>query len=145
MIDLLARLDEDDENDDNGGGDAMWFRDFTVPHMEVCTSTNDSGSKSPSRRLVACIARGSRVEEEEADDEDDPDGRGRIVVDVDMCVLRLGMVGADVLITLSTPRNGITGGIGKATEGGLPSNDLDGPFRRVLKTFDVRDWGLFDS
>jgi hypothetical protein len=148
VIDLLPRRDDYDKNDDVGGGDATsgspWFRDFTVPQMEVGdASTNDSGSTSPPRRLVACIARGSRVEE--ADDEDDPDGRGRIVVDVDVCVMRLGIVGADVLITLSTPRNGIIGGIGNATEGGLPSNDLDGPFRRVLKTFDVKDWGLFDS
>ena len=146
VIDLL---DDEDENDDVGARDAkigsLLFRDFTFPRMDFCVSTDDSGSKSPSRRLVACIARASRVEKEEADDVHEPDDQGRIVVNIDVCVLRLGVVGADVLITLSTPRNGIAGGIGKETEEGTSSDDVDGTFRRILETFDVKDWGLFES
>jgi hypothetical protein len=71
--------------------------------------------RPPPQRLVACIARGSRVEE--ADDKDDPDGRGRIVVDVDVCVMRLGIVGADVLITLSTRETASPVGLGKRRRG----------------------------
>ncbi|KAL3807629.1 hypothetical protein ACHAXA_005259 [Cyclostephanos tholiformis] len=154
VIDLLPRNDEGKvgsttkeatrASGEGGGvtGDGRWFRDFTLPPMAV------------DERLVACIARCTREEDDEDVDEEDPDdgrggvggGGGRRVVDVDMCVLRLGIVGADVLITLSRPRRGIVGhGGGNAAVVGPVSStdDVDGTFREVLNTFNVKDWGLF--
>jgi len=54
------------------------------------------------------------------------------IVHVDLCVIRLPQQTTDLLITLSTP-----------SEANPQIEDLSMPFRQILSTFQVRDWGLF--
>ncbi|KAL3764336.1 hypothetical protein ACHAW5_003472 [Stephanodiscus triporus] len=143
VIDLLRRDDDDDDDGRETGWGRWIFREFALPPPDVDSATTGVGvAKSCS--IVACVARGSREEEEAGSarsggrgsvvDDDDEDDRSRWI-DIEMCVLRLEGVGADVLITLSVPR-----GVGR---GASPEEEGDGPFRRILETFDVKDWGLF--